>query len=74
MLLTGVFYLSLGGILCAARWAYNRGERRGVATVATLGGAATLRGGTTLGCGVTLGGSVDVAVLVRLGHAQVGWW
>ena len=56
-----MFYLSLGGILCAARWAYNRGERRGVATVATLGGAATLRGGTTLGCGVTLGGGVAAA-------------
>ena len=49
------------GIVCA--WACNRGERRGVATVATLGGlgGATLGVGTTLGDGVTFGGGVSVA-------------
>ena len=61
VLLDGVLLLLPYGIVCA--WACKRGERRGVATVATLGslGGAALGGGTTLGGGFTLGGGVVVA-------------
>ena len=61
LLLDGVSLSLSGGIVCA--WYCNCGERRGVATVATLGGlvGANLGGGTTLGVGVTLGGGVAVA-------------
>ena len=56
VLLAGVSSLSSGGASCAARWDFNRGDRRGGATEATLGYGPTLGGGSTLGSEATFGG------------------